>query len=103
VLSAPVQGKEVYLGNAGTAARVLTAVGTLVKPPTSSTCHRYGDHMQRTHETTLHRTARTGKIKYIETVGCLLLSIVLKEGLNESSLLCAPYASSSEGGGGGVT
>ncbi|TFY78079.1 hypothetical protein EWM64_g5933, partial [Hericium alpestre] len=83
-LSVPPKGKEIYLGNAGTAARFLTTVCTLVQPSgTASTT-----------------------IDYLESEGCLPLSIApagLKGGrirlaasvssqYVSSVLLCAPYA-----------
>ncbi|KAJ3985566.1 Shikimate dehydrogenase [Lentinula detonsa] len=111
-LSVPSKGKEIYLGNAGTAARFLTTVCTLVQKSS-------GDEDETTIITGNARMkqrpigplvtalrANGSKIDYIESDGCLPLSIRpngLKGGTIQlaasvssqyvsSVLLCAPYA-----------
>ncbi|KAF9223187.1 Shikimate dehydrogenase [Gyrodon lividus] len=116
-LSLPLQGTELYLGNAGTAARFLTTVCTLVSPSASSTPA----------QTISERTIITGNarmkqrpiaplvealskanasIDYLGTPGCLPLSIAptglpggtltldasISSQYVSSILLCAPYA-----------
>ncbi|KIJ62224.1 hypothetical protein HYDPIDRAFT_182819 [Hydnomerulius pinastri MD-312] len=112
-LSLPPAGTELYLGNAGTAARFLTTVCTLVPPPPPSA---------QSHPTVITGNARMrqrpiaplvsalttagAQIRYLGTEGCLPLAIAptgLPGGTLEldasissqyvsSILLCAPYA-----------
>ncbi|KAL4244452.1 Pentafunctional AROM polypeptide [Abortiporus biennis] len=109
-LSVPEKNKEIYLGNAGTAARFLTTVCTLV---------RASDSEQRTVITGNARMkqrpigplvdallANGSPITYVESVGCLPLSITpgglsgariqlsasISSQYVSSILLCAPYA-----------
>ncbi|KAF8066711.1 Shikimate dehydrogenase [Lyophyllum atratum] len=111
-LSVPSKGKEIYLGNAGTAARFLTTVCTLVQSSPSDD----------THTTVITGNARMkqrpigplvtallangSSIDFLESEGCLPLAIGpngLKGGTIQlaasvssqyvsSILLCAPYA-----------
>ncbi|KAF5310130.1 hypothetical protein D9619_010374 [Psilocybe cf. subviscida] len=112
-LTVPPKGKELYLGNAGTAARFLTTVCTLVQKTPG------GDTEERTVITGNARMkqrpngplvaalqANGSQITCLETHGCLPLSIApqgLKGGAIQlaasvssqyvsSILLCAPYA-----------
>ncbi|KAG8905733.1 3-dehydroquinate dehydratase (3-dehydroquinase) [Tulasnella sp. 403] len=115
-LTTPPKGKEIYLGNAGTAARFLTTVCTLAQPGPNAT----------TQTTTITGNARMkqrpcgplvealqangSSISYLETPGCLPLAI--NQGFKgghvqlaasvssqyvSSILLCAPYASNESG------
>ncbi|TFK19609.1 Shikimate dehydrogenase [Coprinopsis marcescibilis] len=111
-LSVPPKGKEIYLGNAGTAARFLTTVCTLVQSSPNDTADitvitgnaRMKQRPIGPLVTALH--ANGSKIDYIESQGCLPLAIApngLKGGRIQlaasvssqyvsSILLCAPYA-----------
>ena len=113
-LQAPRDGKEIYLGNAGTAARFLTTVCTLVKPgpdaPSASTTLTGNARMKQRPigplVNALHANGST--LKYLESEGCLPLAIGAQAaGLRgghvqlaasvssqyvSSILLCAPYA-----------
>ncbi|KAF7303787.1 Pentafunctional AROM polypeptide [Mycena indigotica] len=110
-LSVPSKGKELYLGNAGTAARFLTTVCALVKGDISeeTTVITGNARMKQRPIGPLVDALRTNgnEIKYLESEGCLPLSIV-PQGLKGSTiqlaasvssqyvssiLLCAPYAS----------
>ncbi|KAI0300102.1 Pentafunctional AroM protein [Multifurca ochricompacta] len=111
-LTAPPQGKEIYLGNAGTAARFLTTVCTLVQPSetgdTTPTVITGNSRMKQRPIGALvdALSANGNKIEYLESEGCLPLSIApagLKGGRIKlaasvssqyvsSILLCAPYA-----------
>ncbi|KAI6130969.1 EPSP synthase-domain-containing protein [Pisolithus croceorrhizus] len=115
-LSAPPPGTQLYLGNAGTAARFLTTVCTIVSPPNTTAT-------SRAETTTITGNARMKQrpiaplvtalrdagatIGYLESEGCLPLSIkplgrlpggtlTLDASLSSqyvsSILLCAPYA-----------
>ncbi|KAF7419399.1 3-dehydroquinate dehydratase (3-dehydroquinase) [Pleurotus ostreatus] len=111
-LSVPPKGKELYLGNAGTAARFLTTVCTLVRSTSSSdgtTTVITGNARMKQRPigplvTALQ--ANGAQIEYLESQGCLPLSIA-PNGLKgsriqlaasvssqyvSSILLCAPYA-----------
>ncbi|QRV93394.1 hypothetical protein RhiJN_21412 [Ceratobasidium sp. AG-Ba] len=115
----PPVGKEIYLGNAGTAARFLTSVCTLVGPDPSSATASAAFPDGYTFITGNARMkqrpcgplvdalrANGSKINYIESEGCLPLHIGaggLKGGTIQlaasvssqyvsSILLCAPYA-----------
>ncbi|TDL20533.1 Pentafunctional AroM protein [Rickenella mellea] len=109
-LSLPPKGKEIYLGNAGTAARFLTTVCTLVQPGehASETIITGNARMKQRPVGPLVDALRSNgsEIKFRETEGCLPLSIApggLKGGRIQlaasvssqyvsSILLCAPYA-----------
>ncbi|CCM01245.1 uncharacterized protein FIBRA_03294 [Fibroporia radiculosa] len=109
-LSVPPNGKEVYLGNAGTAARFLTTVCTLVQ--SSATGERTvitgnARMKQRPIGPLVDALRANGSdINYVESQGCLPLSVA-PAGLKGSTiqlaasvssqyvssiLLCAPYA-----------
>ena len=107
----PPKGKEVYLGNAGTAARFLTTVCTLVRPsetgPDTTVITGNARMKQRPIGPLVDALSANGsQIKYLESQGCLPLSIApagLKGGRIKlaasvssqyvsSILLCAPYA-----------
>ncbi|CAE6445533.1 unnamed protein product [Rhizoctonia solani] len=115
----PPTGKEIYLGNAGTAARFLTSVCTLVGPDSSSATASSEFPEGYTFITGNARMkqrpcgplvdalrANGSRVKYIESEGCLPLHIGaggLKGGTIQlaasvssqyvsSILLCAPYA-----------
>ncbi|KAI0062915.1 Pentafunctional AroM protein [Artomyces pyxidatus] len=109
-LSVPPKGHEIYLGNAGTAARFLTTVCTLAQPSDSAptTVITGNARMKQRPIGPLVEALRengTG-IDYLESDGCLPLSIApagLKGGhirlaasvssqYVSSILLCAPYA-----------
>lgn len=112
ILQAPPAGKEIYLGNAGTAARFLTSVCTLVKSSSSnSTTTITGNaRMKQRPIGPLVDALRTNgsSIKYLESEGCLPLAIGMTQtGLKgghiqlaasvssqfvSSILLCAPYS-----------
>lgn len=110
-LSVPPKGKEVYLGNAGTAARFLTTVCTLVQPsktgPSATVITGNARMKQRPIGPLVDALGSNGsQIQYLESEGCLPLSIGpagLKGGRIKlaasvssqyvsSILLCAPYA-----------
>ncbi|THU90417.1 Shikimate dehydrogenase [Dendrothele bispora CBS 962.96] len=111
-LSVPPKDKEIYLGNAGTAARFLTTVCALVqkspKDEAETTIITGNARMKQRPIGPLVTalTANGSKIAYMETEGCLPLSIHpngLQGGLVQlaasissqyvsSVLLCAPYA-----------
>ncbi|KAJ9128039.1 hypothetical protein QFC24_000330 [Naganishia onofrii] len=109
-LQPPKKGKQLYLGNAGTAARFLTAVCTLVQAEddNSSTIITGNARMkQRPIGPLVDALRENGSdIKYLETTGCLPLDIKsgglhgghIKLAASVSSqyvsavLLCAPYA-----------
>ncbi|KAG7089760.1 hypothetical protein E1B28_011414 [Marasmius oreades] len=111
-LSVPPKGKELYLGNAGTAARFLTTVCTLVQKSANDTADRTlitGNARMKQRPIGPLVTALKGngsEIDYLEGQGCLPLSIA-PDGLKGSTiqlaasvssqyvssiLLCAPYA-----------
>ncbi|KAG0697878.1 EPSP synthase-domain-containing protein [Suillus ampliporus] len=112
-LQVPTAGKELYLGNAGTAARFLTTVCSLVSSTTASdarttTVITGNARMKQRPIGPLVDALRANgsEIAYIESEGCLPLSIAPK-GLQggvirlaasvssqyvSSILLCAPYA-----------
>ncbi|TFK60653.1 Pentafunctional AroM protein [Pluteus cervinus] len=111
-LSVPPKGKELYLGNAGTAARFLTTVCTLVQSSTHDTAPTTvitGNARMKQRPIGPLVTALQGNgsnIDYLESQGCLPLSIA-PNGLRgshiqlaasvssqyvSSILLCAPYA-----------
>ncbi|KAF7324736.1 Pentafunctional AROM polypeptide [Mycena kentingensis (nom. inval.)] len=109
-LSVPPKGKELYLGNAGTAARFLTTVCTLVNGSTEETTVITGNARmkQRPIGPLVDALRANGsKVQYLESEGCLPLAIA-PQGLKGSTirlaasvssqyvssvLLCAPYAS----------
>jgi pentafunctional AROM polypeptide len=110
-LLVPPKGKEIYLGNAGTAARFLTTVCTLVQPsetgPAATIITGNARMKQRPIGPLVDALSANGsQIKYLESKGCLPLSIApagLKGGRIKlaasvssqyvsSILLCAPYA-----------
>ena len=109
-LSVPKDGKEIYLGNAGTAARFLTTVCTLVGATTvdQRTVITGNARMKQRPIGPLVDALRANgsNINYLESEGCLPLSIA-PAGLKgshirlaasvssqyvSSILLCAPYA-----------
>ncbi|KAJ6558678.1 Shikimate dehydrogenase [Mycena sp. CBHHK59/15] len=112
VLSVPPKGKEIYLGNAGTAARFLTTVCTLVQvdatADAAATVITGNARMKQRPIGPLVDALRANgsTIAFVETAGCLPLSIApqgLKGGRIQlaasvssqyvsSVLLCAPYA-----------
>ncbi|TIC12910.1 Pentafunctional AroM protein [Wallemia mellicola] len=112
-LSPPDDGKQVYLQNAGTAARFLTTVCTLVKPSSKqqSTIITGNARMKQRPIGPLVDALRSNgsQIEYLESEGALPLHIASKDsGLAgghirlaasvssqyvSSILLCAPYAS----------
>ncbi|WVQ78026.1 pentafunctional AROM polypeptide [Cryptococcus sp. DSM 104549] len=110
-LSAPAKGKELYLGNAGTASRFLTTVCAMVSAAAStekSTVITGNARMKQRPIGPLvdALTANGASIKYLESAGCLPLDIEtdgfrgghIKLAASVSSqyvssiLLCAPYA-----------
>ncbi|WVR05112.1 pentafunctional AROM polypeptide [Kwoniella sp. DSM 27419] len=110
-LSAPAKGKELYLGNAGTASRFLTTVCAMVSGAAStekSTIITGNARMKQRPIGPLvdALTANGAKVKYLESTGCLPLDIEtdgfrgghIKLAASVSSqyvssiLLCAPYA-----------
>ncbi|WVW83179.1 pentafunctional AROM polypeptide [Kwoniella bestiolae CBS 10118] len=110
-LSAPAKGKELYLGNAGTASRFLTTVCAMVSgaaPTEKSTIITGNARMKQRPIGPLvdALSANGAKIKYVESQGCLPLDIEtdgfkgghIKLAASVSSqyvssiLLCAPYA-----------
>ncbi|KAJ7705381.1 Shikimate dehydrogenase [Mycena rosella] len=110
-LSVPTKGKEIYLGNAGTAARFLTTVCTLVQTSGAAdetTIITGNARMKQRPIGPLVDALRANgsKIEFLESTGCLPLSIA-PQGLKgatirlaasvssqyvSSVLLCAPYA-----------
>ncbi|KAF8528456.1 aromatic amino acid family biosynthesis-like protein [Hysterangium stoloniferum] len=109
-LQPPQGGKEIYLGNAGTAARFLAAVCTLVKGTGHTTVTGNARMKQRPIGPLVDALRSNGSsIKYLESEGCLPLdinatSLGLKGGHIQLAatvssqyvsaiLLCAPYAS----------
>ena len=111
-LSVPPKGKEIYLGNAGTASRFLTTVCTLVQtavPSQTETITITGNARmkQRPVGPLVDALLSNGcNIQYLESQGCLPLAIS-PNGLKGSNiqlaasvssqyvssiLLCAPYA-----------
>ena len=110
-LKTPPQGKEVYLGNAGTAARFLTTVCTIVQSSSGGSTIITGNaRMKQRPVGPLVDALRSNgcSIQYNESEGCLPLNIAasgLKGGKIQlaasvssqyvsSLLLCAPYAQS---------
>jgi pentafunctional AROM polypeptide len=110
-LSVLPKGREVYLRNAGTAARFLTTVCTLVQPPKTGPDTTIITGNARMKQRPIGPlvdalSANDSQIKYLESQGCLPLSIApagLKGGQIKfaasvssqyvsSILLCAPYA-----------
>ena len=108
-LSVPSKGKSLYLGNAGTAARFLTTVCTIVSGSSDSRTTITGNvrMKQRPIGPLVDAlTANGAKIKYLQGEGCLPLEIGpnglqggrIKLAASVSSqyvssiLLCAPYA-----------
>ncbi|KAI9451848.1 Pentafunctional AroM protein [Russula earlei] len=110
-LSVPPKDKEIYLGNAGTAARFLTTVCALVQAsetgPDTTVITGNARMKQRPIGALVDALRANGsQIKYLESEGCLPLSISpagLKGGRIKlaatvssqyvsSILLCAPYA-----------
>lgn len=108
-LSVPSKGKEIYLGNAGTAARFLTTVCTIVQPGSGESTVITGNaRMKQRPVGPLIDALRSNgcSINYKESEGCLPLDITaggLKGGRVQlaasvssqyvsSLLLCAPYA-----------
>ncbi len=110
-LIVPPKGKEIYLGNAGTAARFLTTVCTLVQSsktgPSATVITGNARMKQRPIGALVDALGSNGsQIKYLESEGCLPLSIEpagfkggrVKLAASVSSqyvssiLLCAPYA-----------
>ncbi len=111
-LVAPSTGKHVYLGNAGTAARILTAVCTLAQASeVNHTCVTGNARMKQRPIGPLVEALRENgsRIDYLEDQGCLPLRIPagglrgghIKLAASVSSqyvtavLLCAPYAKES--------
>lgn len=108
-MSVPAKGKEIYLGNAGTAARFLATVCTLVQPASTRTVITGNARMKQRPIGPLVDALRANgsEIDYLESQGCLPLSIApaglkgsrIKLAASVSSqyvssiLLCAPYAS----------
>lgn len=112
-LTAPPKGKELYLGNAGTASRFLTTVCTLVRSEESgvATVITGNARMKQRPVGPLVEALRSNgsDIKFVENEGSLPLSIpATKNGFRGSEiqltasvssqyvssiLLCAPYAS----------
>ena len=112
-LSVPSRGKELFLGNAGTAARFLTTVCTLVSSTLDNPDEEYtvitgNARMKQRPIGPLVTALRANgsKINYVESQNCLPLAIA-PQGLNgghiqlaasvssqyvSSILLCAPYA-----------
>ncbi|WWC61194.1 pentafunctional AROM polypeptide [Kwoniella dejecticola CBS 10117] len=110
-LSAPAKGKELYLGNAGTASRFLTTVCAMVSGGAStekSTIITGNARMKQRPIGPLvdALSANGAKVRYVESQGCLPLEIDtdgfkgghIKLAASVSSqyvssiLLCAPYA-----------
>ncbi|KAF5381748.1 hypothetical protein D9615_005411 [Tricholomella constricta] len=111
-LSVPPKGKEIYLGNAGTAARFLTTVCTLVQSspvdnaPTTIITGNARMKQRPIGPLVTALQANGSAIEFLESEGCLPLSIAPNglQGGNiqlaasvssqyvSSILLCAPYA-----------
>jgi pentafunctional AROM polypeptide len=110
-LTVPPKGKELYLGNAGTASRFLTTVCALVSDTTgdvtSTTITGNARMKQRPIGPLVDALAANGaKVQYLESQGCLPLSIEangfqgghiqlaasVSSQYVSSILLCAPYA-----------
>ncbi|GLB40993.1 putative the AROM polypeptide catalyzes 5 consecutive enzymatic reactions in prechorismate polyaromatic amino acid biosynthesis [Lyophyllum shimeji] len=112
LLSVPPKGKEIYLGNAGTAARFLTTVCTLVQSsadddaPTTVITGNARMKQRPIGPLVTALRANGSSIDFLESEGCLPLSIA-PDGLRggtiqlaasvssqyvSSILLCAPYA-----------
>ncbi|THH16308.1 hypothetical protein EW146_g4315 [Bondarzewia mesenterica] len=109
-LSVPPKGKEIYLGNAGTAARFLTTVCALVQPsdlaPTTVITGNARMKQRPIGPLVDALRANGSQIDYLESQGCLPLSVApaglkgshIKLAASVSSqyvssiLLCAPYA-----------
>ncbi|KAF8581457.1 Pentafunctional AroM protein [Ramaria rubella] len=109
-LQAPQNNKEIYLGNAGTAARFLTSVCTLVKGENARTTITGNARMKQRPVGPLVDALRANGslITYLESEGCLPITIdVSPSGFRgghiqlaasvssqyvSSILLCAPYA-----------
>lgn len=107
-LHPPKSGRDIYLGNAGTAARFLTAVCVLAKGGAETVITGNARMKQRPIGPLVDALRETGSsIQYQESDGCLPLSIKSAKGLrgghiklaaNISSqyvsaiLLCSPYA-----------
>ncbi|EIM84582.1 uncharacterized protein STEHIDRAFT_159248 [Stereum hirsutum FP-91666 SS1] len=108
-LSVPPKGKEIYLGNAGTAARFLTTVCALIQPsvlaPTTIITGNARMKQRPIGPLVDALRANDTSIEYLESQGCLPLSIA-PAGLKRSRiqlaatvssqyvssiLLCAPY------------
>ncbi|KLO15168.1 Pentafunctional AroM protein [Schizopora paradoxa] len=110
-LTSPASGKEIYLGNAGTAARFLTTVCVLAQKSASSSTFITGNaRMKQRPVGPLVDALRSNgsSLEYAESEGCLPLRIASGGGLKggriklaasvssqyvSSILLCAPYAS----------
>ncbi|KAH8923017.1 Pentafunctional AroM protein [Atractiella rhizophila] len=111
MLQAPAQGKEIYLGNAGTAARFLTSVASLIASGEASTTRTVLTGNARMKQRPIgplveSLKANGGDIQFLESPGCLPLSIGttgLRGGKIElaasissqyvsSILMAAPYA-----------
>ena len=110
-LSVPARGKSLYLGNAGTAARFLTTVCTIVSGDPSSSQSTVITGNARMKQRPIGPlvdalSANGADLKYLESTGCLPLEIA-PDGLKgghiklaasvssqyvSSILLCAPYA-----------
>lgn len=116
-LTSPAAGKEIYIGNAGTAARFLTSVCALVRSDSASvsgptkTVLTGNSYMKLRPIAPLVTAlvANGTEISYVESTGCLPLAIT-SDGFRgghiqlaasvssqyvSSILLCAPYASES--------
>lgn len=111
-LSSPAGGKEIYLGNAGTAARFLTTVCTLVSSADSATTIITGNARMKQRPIGPLVSALTENgctIAFKESQGCLPLAIAsgglpggriqlaasVSSQYVSSILLCAPYAKQS--------
>ncbi|KAE8538060.1 pentafunctional AROM polypeptide [Cryptococcus gattii VGV] len=111
ILSTPAKGKELYLGNAGTASRFLTTVCAMVSGSASSERSTIITGNARMKQRPIGPlvdalTANGAKVKYLESTGCLPLDIEtngfrgghiqlaasVSSQYVSSILLCAPYA-----------
>lgn len=111
ILSTPAKGKELYLGNAGTASRFLTTVCAMVSGSASSERSTIITGNARMKQRPIGPlvdalTANGAKVKYLESTGCLPLDIdtdgfrgghiqlaaSVSSQYVSSILLCAPYA-----------
>ncbi|AAW41820.1 hypothetical protein CNBB3730 [Cryptococcus deneoformans B-3501A] len=111
ILSTPAKGKELYLGNAGTASRFLTTVCAMVSGSASSERSTVITGNARMKQRPIGPlvdalTANGAKVKYLESTGCLPLDIdtdgfrgghiqlaaSVSSQYVSSILLCAPYA-----------